>query len=119
MAIQTTFIAVQVVVSPRDMAHACNMEVFFCQLGSLIAISLAENIFLSTVNGPLLNTFPQGGKSILETGIRAFVDLVKKLPVAEQVQVKRVLNYGITQAFILPLVAISVAAAVSLGMEWI
>jgi hypothetical protein len=53
MAIQTTFIAVQVVVSPSDMAQACNMEVFFRQLGNSMAISLAENIFLTTNNDPM------------------------------------------------------------------
>lgn len=84
MAIQTTFIAVQVVVSPEHTAHACNMEVFFRQLGSSIAISLAENIFLSSVSGPLQKFFPEGGKSILETEIRTFVNLSKELSMIEQ-----------------------------------
>jgi len=51
MAIQTTFFAVQAFVSPSDMAQARNMEVFFRRLGSSIAISLAENVFLSTMRG--------------------------------------------------------------------
>lgn len=119
MAIQTTFIAVQVVVSPRNTAHACNMEVFFRQLGSSIAISLAENIFLSSISSPLQKFFPEGGKSILETGIQTFVNLSKELPTVEQQQIKSVLDYGINKAFILPLVATCVAVVVSLRIEWI
>ncbi|KAI9830657.1 MAG: hypothetical protein M1819_005467 [Sarea resinae] len=118
MAIQVTFIAVQVVVSPDDMAHACNMEVLFRQLGSSIAISLAENIFLSSVSAPLEKIVPQDSATILSAGIRKFVHLAKKLPFQEQLEVKGLLDHGITRAFILPLVATSAAAIVSWGMEW-
>ncbi|KAJ5798501.1 uncharacterized protein N7503_007797 [Penicillium pulvis] len=118
MAIQVTFIAVQVVVSPHDMAHACNMEVLFRQLGSSIAISLAENIFLSSVTSPLEKIVPGESSSILATGIRSFVQLTKSLPSQEQLEVKNLLDYGITQAFILPLVATSAAAIASWAIEW-
>ncbi|KAJ5592059.1 hypothetical protein N7537_008963 [Penicillium hordei] len=118
MAIQVTFIAVQVVVSPHDMAHACNMEVLFRQLGSSIAISLAENIFLSSVNSPLAKIVPGESSSILTTGIRAFVQIAKNLPAHKQMEVKTLLDYGISQAFILPLVATSAAAIASWAMDW-
>ncbi|KAJ5537644.1 Aspyridones efflux protein [Penicillium frequentans] len=118
MAIQVTFIAVQVVVSPQDMAHACNMEVLFRQLGSSIAISLAENIFLSSVTSPLEKIVPGESSSILATGIRSFVQLTKSLPSQEQLEVRNLLDYGITRAFILPLVATSAAAIASWAIEW-
>lgn len=118
MAIQVTFIAVQVVVSPDDMAHACNMEVLFRQLGSSIAISLAENIFLSSVTSPLEKIVPEESSSILATGIRSFVQIAKSLPSQEQLEVKNLLDYGITRAFILPLVATSAAAIASWAIEW-
>lgn len=118
MAVQVTFIAVQVVVSPDDMAHACNMEVLFRQLGSSIAISLAENIFLSSVTSPLAKIVPGESSSILTTGIRAFVQLAKALPFQEQVEVKNLLDFGITRAFILPLAATSAAAIASWAIEW-
>ncbi|KAJ5658609.1 Aspyridones efflux protein [Penicillium longicatenatum] len=118
MAIQVTFIAVQVVVSPHDMAHACNMEVLFRQLGSSIAISLAENIFLSSVTSPLEKIVPGESSSILTTGIRSFVQTAKSLPSHEQVEVKNLLDYGITRAFILPLAATSAAAIASWAIEW-
>jgi hypothetical protein len=119
MSIQITFIAVQVVVSSQNMAHACNMEVFFRQLGSAIAISTAENIFLSRITAPLTAIVPETSASILTIGIRKFVALAQSLPEQEQQEVKQLLNYGITQAFIIPLVATAAAALASGGMEWL
>jgi hypothetical protein len=46
------------------------------------------------------------------------VDLSKSFPLAEQQEVKIVLSYGITRAFVIPLVATFAAAVVSWGMEW-
>jgi hypothetical protein len=93
------------------------MEVFFRPLGSSVAISLAENVFLSTISGPLKKIVPQKrSTSILETGIRAFVDLSKNFPLAEQQEAEIVLGYGVSKAFIIPLVATSSAAAVSWGI---
>ncbi|KAJ6095232.1 hypothetical protein N7486_005978 [Penicillium sp. IBT 16267x] len=88
------------------------MEVLF-RLGSSIAISLAENIFLSSVTSPLATIVPGESSSILTTGIRAFVQIAKKLPFQQQVEVKTLLDFGITRAFILPLVATSAAAIAS------
>jgi hypothetical protein len=85
MAIQTILIAVQVVVSPSDMAEACNMEVFFPQLGSSVVISLAENISFTTISDPMQKIVTQNSStSILESGIRAFVDLRKSFPLDER-----------------------------------
>lgn len=117
MAIQVTFIAVQVVVSPSEMAHACSMEVLFRQLGSAIAISVAENIFLSSTQGRLQQLLPQSKDSILKSGIREFAMLSQTLPPAEQQEAKSLISYGVKQAFILPLTASCVAAVASWGME--
>ncbi|TGO48098.1 hypothetical protein BCON_0251g00060 [Botryotinia convoluta] len=117
MAIQVTFIAVQVVVSPSEMAHACSMEVLFRQLGSAIAISVAENIFLSSTQGRLQQLLPQSNDSILKSGIREFAMLSQTLPPAEQQEAKSLISYGVKQAFILPLTASCVAAVASWGME--
>ncbi|TGO33309.1 hypothetical protein BHYA_0253g00060 [Botrytis hyacinthi] len=119
MAIQVTFIAVQVVVSPSEMAHACSMEVLFRQLGSAIAISVAENIFLSSTQGRLQQLLPQSNDSILKSGIREFAMLSQILPPAEQQEAKSLVSYGVKQAFILPLTASCVAAVASWGMEQI
>ncbi|KAF7916314.1 hypothetical protein EAE99_009787 [Botrytis elliptica] len=95
MAIQVTFIAVQVVVSPSEMAHACSMEVLFRQLGSAIAISVAENIFLSSTQGRLQQLLPQSNDSILKSGIREFAMLSQTLPLAEQQEAKSLISYGV------------------------
>ncbi|KAF7917148.1 uncharacterized protein EAE98_010253 [Botrytis deweyae] len=117
MAIQVTFIAVQVVVSPSEMAHACSMEVLFRQLGSAIAISVAENIFLSSTQGRLQQLLPQSNDSILKSDIREFAMLSQTFPPAEQQEAKSFIGYGVKQAFILPLTASCVAAVASWGME--
>ncbi|TGO84367.1 hypothetical protein BPOR_0513g00060 [Botrytis porri] len=71
------------------MALACSMEVLFRQLGRAIAISIAENIFLSSTASFTEYRFnPQKWHS-----------------------------YGVEQAFILPLTASCVAAVASWGME--
>ncbi|KAF5869172.1 putative mfs toxin efflux pump protein [Botrytis fragariae] len=72
MASQVTFIAVQVVLSPSEMAHACSMEALFRQLGSAIAI---------------------------------ICDAEPDTSSAEQQEAKSLINYGVKQAFILPLAA--------------
>jgi len=54
----------------------------------------------------------------LTTGIRAIVQIAKKLPFQEQAGVKNLLDFDITRAFILPLVATSAAAIASWAIEW-
>ncbi|KAJ5833038.1 Aspyridones efflux protein [Penicillium riverlandense] len=117
-AIQVTFIGVQVVTPPADMPTVCALEVFFRQLGAAVGISVAQSVFLNTLTSKLGAIPEVNSAALLHSGLTQGSWSSESMSPTTLDLVGKALNTAITKAFLLPLVATAVAAAVSLGMEW-
>lgn len=115
-AIQLPFIAVQVVLKPKDMPTGNAIAIFFNSLGGAIAISIAENIFTNTLIKKLELYVPSvNPEVVINAGATHLTDVVTpaQLP-------GTILSYDIavTTAFILPIATACLAFFSSLLFEW-
>jgi hypothetical protein len=97
------------------------MEIFFRDLGGALGINAAQNILGSFLRAGLDGSAPAlpgiSSSSVANEGISDLVKLAHKLPAEGQALFATIMNGAITRAFILPIVATSLAAVVSLGIE--
>jgi hypothetical protein len=117
-AIQVTFIGVQVVTPAIDMPTVCALEVFFRQLGGSVGISVAQSIFLNTLTSHLRSISGIDPGTIIHAGVIEGSWSSDSMNPSVVGLVKDALNTAITRAFLLPIGATALAAAISLGMEW-
>lgn len=115
-AIQLPFIAVQVVLDPKDMPTGNAIAIFFNSLGGAIAISVAENIFTNTLIKKLIEYVPGvNPEVVVNAGAQHISDVVTpaQLP-------GTLLSYdiAITTAFILPIATACLAFLASWLFEW-
>lgn len=115
-AIQLPFIAVQVVLPPKDMPTGNAIAIFFNTLGGAIAISVAENIFSNTLLQKLPEYVPGiNAEAVLAAGATHINDVVtpQQLP-------GTLLAYdkAVTTAFILPIATAGLSFLCSLLFEW-
>lgn len=114
--VQIPFIAVQVVLSKKDMPTGNAVAIFFNSLGGAVAISIAQNIFSNT----LIQEIPK-----LTTGLDAATIIAAGATHIREVTPKSQLpgvllayDLAVTRAFILSIACASVAFCCSLGFEW-
>jgi hypothetical protein len=115
-AIQLPFIAVQVVLSAKDMPSGNAMAIFFNSLGGAIAISIAENIFSNELVKQVQRNVPGvNPELILNAGATNVQTVVPKdlLP-----EVTQAFSTAVTTAFILPIAVGGLAFFSSLLFEW-
>ncbi|KAF3914405.1 hypothetical protein ABW21_db0206378 [Orbilia brochopaga] len=115
MGIQIPFVAVQVVLSAKDMPVGNALAIFFNSLGGAISISITQNIFTNTLLKELPKYAPnvnaQYVVDIGATAVRSAIDAVD-LP-----GVIYAYNRAIVTAFILAIAVGGFAFFCSLGME--
>ncbi|KAF4465373.1 major facilitator superfamily transporter [Fusarium albosuccineum] len=119
LAEQVPFIAVQVVLPEDDMPTACALVVFFRLLGGAVGLSVASNLFSSELFRRLEGA-PEGidVKAIQDAGAS---DLAKAVPESVLPLVQGAFGYGVTKAFVLPIVVAGISLVLSFGMQrrWI
>lgn len=115
-SIQLPFIAVQVVLSPKDMPTGNSISIFFNSLGGAVAISIAQNIFSNT----LVEELPKVGlgdmsEVIVHAGAQGFRQVVPEQMLPEALEAY---NTAITTAFILPIAVGGLGFLSSFLFEW-
>jgi hypothetical protein len=115
-AIQLPFIAVQVVLSAKDMPIGNSIAIFFNSLGGAIAISIAQNIFSNTLVKEIPLYVPDlDPYAVVQAGathLRAAVS-PQQLPGALLAY-----NKAVTTAFVLPVATAGLGFLSSLLFEW-
>jgi hypothetical protein len=115
-AIQLPFIAVQVVLPPKEMPSGNAVAIFFNSLGGAISLSIASNIFDNTLKRDLPGA--GGGldpATVLQAGGTALRNLV---PAQFLPEVLFAYNKALTTAFILPIAVACLSFLSSLLFEW-
>jgi hypothetical protein len=115
LGIQVPFIAVQVVVSSDDMPTACALIVFFRCFGGAIGISIAQNIFSSSLLDQLKQLPGVDANALFAAGAGSLSNAV--IPTLLR-PVREAYSYAITRVYILPIVIAAASVVCSFGMEW-
>jgi hypothetical protein len=111
--VQIPFIAVQVVLSPKDLPTGNAIAVFVQTFGGAIAVSIAQNIFTNT----LVKNVPAGvdAKKVVYAGATH----VREIVTGAQLQgVLVAYDKAVTSTFILPIAAGIIALIGSAFVEW-
>ena len=114
--VQIPFIAVQVVLSNKDMPTGNAMAIFFNSLGGALSISIAQNIFSNGLSKNLPKYAPDvSPQAVINAGatyLRHFVD-PKLLP-----GVLRAYMVALGQAYVLPIAVGVIATGCACFVEW-
>ena len=114
--VQIPFIAVQVVTSEKDMPVANAMVTFFNSLGGAISISVAQNIFINSLQREIPKYAPDLDPKVV---IGAGATHVKQVVPPESLHgVLEAYTKAIVSAFILAIATGGIAFFLSLRMEW-
>jgi hypothetical protein len=114
-AIQLPFIAVQVVLTPKEMPTGNAVAIFFNSLGGAIALIIASNIFDNSLKRDLPVASGLDIGQILQAGGTALRD---KVPAQYLPEVLFAYNKALTTAFILPIAVACLSFFSSLLFEW-
>ncbi|KAI9819987.1 MAG: hypothetical protein M1827_006557 [Pycnora praestabilis] len=114
--VQIPFIAVQAVLSEKDMPTGNAIAIFFNSLGGAVSISIAQNIFSNT----LIQEIPKRAPGLNPaTIISAGATHVKDVTPKDQLQgVLEAYSYAIDRSFILAIAVGAIALIFSLFVEW-
>jgi MFS family permease len=116
--VQIPFIAVQVVLSEKDMPIGNAVAIFFNSLGGAISVSIAQNIFSNTLITQLPRLAPEVDvQSVISSGATRIRD-PGIVPEGSLEGVVLAYNKAVTTAFILPIAVSGMAFLASLAMEW-
>lgn len=114
--VQIPFIAVQVVLSDKDMPTGNAVVFFFNSLGGAIAISIAQNIFVNSLSRDIPKLAPGvDPKIVIGAGATHIRDVV---PAQWLPGVLQAYTNAVTSAFILAIATGGIAFFVSWAMEW-
>ncbi|KAI9051065.1 hypothetical protein LZ554_005173 [Drepanopeziza brunnea f. sp. 'monogermtubi'] len=114
--VQIPFIAVQVVLSPKDMPTGNAIAIFFNSLGGAIAISIAQNIFSNGLKTNLPIYAPSVDPA---TVVRAGATYLKNVVTADELPgVLHAYMIALQQAYVIPIVAGGIATVCACGVEW-
>ena len=114
--VQIPFIAVQVVLSKKDMPTGNAVAIFFNSLGGAGSISIAQNIFSNT----LIKEIPKYTTGVDPwTIVNAGATHIREVTPPSQLQgVLFAYNIAVTHTYILSIAAAGIAFFISLGFEW-
>jgi hypothetical protein len=116
-AIQLPFIAVQVVLSSKEIPTGNAVAIFFNSLGGAIALSISSNIFSNTLVKEIPKYAPGiTPKQVLNAGSTDLSQL--HLPPALLDGIKQAYDVALTTAFILPIAVSGLSFLSSLLFEW-
>ncbi|OCL11666.1 MFS transporter [Glonium stellatum] len=114
--VQIPFIAVQVVLSDKDMPTGNAIVFFFNSLGGAIAISIAQNIFVNSLTRDIPRLAPGvDAKTVIGAGATHIREVV---PAQWLPGVLEAYTNAVTSAFVLAIATGGLAFFVSWAMEW-
>ncbi|KAE9377137.1 MFS general substrate transporter [Stipitochalara longipes BDJ] len=114
--VQIPFIAVQVVLSAKDMPTGNAMAIFFNSLGGAIAISIAQNIFSNGLKSNLPKYAPDVSPEVVINAGAAY--LRKVITPAQLPGVLLAYMDGLKQAFIISIACGAIATICACFVEW-
>lgn len=114
-AIQLPFIAVQVVLSAKEIPTGNAVSIFFNTLGGAISISIATNIFNNELTKQLTQNVPGVDPSLVRT---AGATNLGSIPEEIRPALLQAVNDALMKAFILPIAVACLAFLASLLFEW-
>lgn len=118
LSIHVSLIAVQVVSLPEDMPTACVTELLCGQIGGSVGVSIAQNLFLSTLRGELGKIVsPEEAVTFANSGLESIIESMKTLEAGMRERFQHALNNSVTTAFIVPIVVTALAEVVSWFIE--
>lgn len=118
LSIHVSLIAVQVVSLPEDMPSACVTELLSGQIGGAVGVSIAQNLFLSTLREELRQIVsPEEAVTFANSGLKAMVETMKTLEVGMREQFRHALNNSVTTAFVVPIAVTALAEVASWFIE--
>lgn len=110
------FIAVQVVLSPKDMPTGNAIAIFFNSLGGAIAISIAQNIFSNGLKTNLPRYAPGvDAADVVRAGATYLKNVVSP---SELPGVLHAYMIALQQAYVIPIVVGGIATICACGVEW-
>ena len=114
--VQIPFVAIQVVLSKKDMPSGNAITIFFNTLGGAMSISVAQNIFSNT----LVQEIPKHTSGVDPAKIIAAgaAHVRQVTPVSQLAGVLTAYNIAVTRSFILPIAMAVLAFLVSFMFEW-
>ena len=114
--VQIPFVAIQVVLSKKDMPSGNAITIFFNTLGGAMSISIAQNIFSNT----LIQQIPKYTTGIDPAKIIAAgaTHIREVTPKSQLAGVLTAYNIAVTRSFILPITCAGLAFLCSLLFEW-
>jgi MFS family permease len=115
IAVQIPFIAVQVVLPKNDMPSGSGLLGFFNALGGALSISIAQNIFASTLAKRLEQLPNIDAAAVIAAGAANITSAISENQIGV---VREAYDYALMRAFILPIAVGGGAFAASLVMEW-
>jgi hypothetical protein len=116
MCVQIPFIAVQVVLSKKDMPVGNAVAIFFNSLGGAVSISIAQNIFSNALLKQIpLHTTGVDARKIIAAGATHVKEVT---PAGQLAGVLLAYNDALTQAYILGIACAGIAFLSSLLFEW-
>jgi MFS family permease len=115
LSTQVPFIAVQVVVASDDMPTACALISFFRCFGGAVGISIAQNIFSSSLRNQLRQIPGVDANSLITAGAGNLSGSVTPTLLEA---VREAYCYAVTRAYILPIAVAAVSVLCSFRMEW-
>jgi hypothetical protein len=113
---EVPFIAVQVVLSSKDMPTGNAIAIFFNSLGGAIAISVAQNIFSNGLTANLPHTAPDVNPSVVINAGAAY--LRKAVTKAQLPGVLLAYMDGLRQAFVISIAVGCIATICACFVEW-
>lgn len=114
--VQIPFVAVQVVLSKKDMPIGNSTAIFFNSLGGAISISIAQNIFSNSLVKQLAIWAPQvDPRMIVAAGATHIREAV---PASLLPSVLKAYNNALCDAYILAIACGGLAFLASLTFEW-
>lgn len=114
--VQIPFIAVQVVLSSKDMPTGNAIAIFFNSLGGAISISIAQNVFSNGLKENLPKFAPQvSAEMVIASGATHLKDVIPKelLPGVLEAYMK-----ALTDSYVLPIAVGGIAAGCACFVEW-
>jgi hypothetical protein len=119
IAVHSSLIAVQAVSLPEDMPVASAMEIFSSQLGRAIGISVAQSLFVSTLQARLQEIVSSDqANTFASEGLEKMVVAMHDLDPAMKARFRGALNAALTASFLVPVAATAMASVVTWFAEW-
>lgn len=114
--VQIPFIAVQVVLSKKDMPSGNAIAIFFNSLGGAVAVSAAQNVF----SNALVREIPKQAPGVdPQVVIDAGATGIRRVTSAEELPgVLEAYNRAVVGTFVLPIVTVALACVVGVLFEW-